>query len=215
MRNKKFYIFFILVFVFLSPLILQAQARAKKTVFQTTKVGLIQENYSGTSNNSFALGGPGYAFEMSTDSGGNFLRYFLKGRISYSEGKQNFLNTNGTPFLSTYKYSGFSPEIGIALYPVSRRESGVNMYMWGVGIVSYNYLDLATIPANSTIKSKDQGFGTGYGGGLGFEFMIAASRGGGRYLAYGEVGFRDERAQLVQSKQFEISGMTFCIGFGI
>jgi hypothetical protein len=191
-----------------------AQAkRSKKAEFQTTKVGLLQQNYSGTTNKSFALGSPGFGFELSTDSGGTFLRYFLKGRISYTEGRQGFLD-GATVFTTNYKYSAFAPELGLALYPVTRRASGFNMYLWGIGSLSYNYLDLATIPANSTIKSKDQGFGNGYGGGLGFEYIIGASRGGSRFLVYGEVGFRDERVNLVKSDRFEISGMTFCLGAG-
>lgn len=192
----------------------EAQQRTKKSEFQATKVGFILMNYSGSTNKSFSQGANGYALELSSDSGGSYFRYFLKGRISHSEGKQNFVDNVNTMFNSTYKFSGFSPEIGISVYPVRRRESGLNMYLWGVGIVSYNYLDLATIPASSSVKQRDQGYGTGYGGGLGFEFVIAPSRSGSRYLVYGEVGFRDERVNLLQRTDFEIAGMSYSLGFG-
>ncbi len=190
-----------------------AETKSKKAAFQATKFGLLQQNYSGATNKSFAQGSSGYGFELSTDSGGTFLRYFLKGRVSYAEGRQSFLDGN-TTFTTNYKYSAFAPELGISLYPVSRRDSGLNMYLWGIGTVSYNYLDVASVPSGSTLKTKDQGFGSGYGGGLGFEFIIAAGRGGHHYLTYGEVGFRDERVDIFQVTQFEISGLTFCLGLG-
>ncbi len=180
--------------------------------FRSTKLGLIQQNYSGPAYRSFALGNPGLGVELTLDSGYTIFRYFFKARYTMSEGKQNFLNA-GTAFNSKYTFSQFSPEIGVSFFPIPRREKGVNIFIWGVGTLSYNNLELKNLPAVTKLQSKEQSFGYGYGGGLGMEFILGTSRGGSRYLAYGELGFHDEQTDLVNTK-FEVSGMTFSLGFG-
>ncbi|MBC7419124.1 MAG: hypothetical protein H7328_00200 [Bdellovibrio sp.] len=190
-----------------------AHAQRSKSNEQTSKIGILQQTYSGTKNHSFAEGSPAYGVEISTDRGNNYLRYFLKGRISYSTGLQNFLNL-GTAFSSAYQFTTFAPELGISIYPVSRRERGLNLYLWGVGVLSYNYLEINTLPTGSNIPPKDQGYGYGYGGGLGFEIMLSGARVKSKSMIYGEVGFRDERAQLVKETAFEVGGITFSLGYG-
>ncbi len=180
--------------------------------FRSTKLGLIQQNYSGPAYRSFALGNPGLGLELTLDSGYTIFRYFFKARYTASEGKQDFLNA-GTVFNSNYKFSQFSPEIGVSFFPVPRREKGVNIFLWGVGTLSYNNLELKNLPAVTKLQSKEQAFGYGYGGGLGMEFVLGTSRGGSRYLVYGELGFHDEQSEMVNTK-FEISGMTFSLGLG-
>ena len=194
---------------FSGQILLAAESRG---AFRSTKIGLIQENYSGPNNTSFALGNPGTGLELTLDSGYSVFRYFFKTRFIVSEGAQNFLSS-GTAFNSKYKFSQFAPEIGVSFFPIPRREKGVNIFLWGAGAISYNNLELKNLPTTTTLQSKEQAFGYGYGGGLGFELIIAPSKGGSRYLIYGEVGFRDERADLVKT-QFEISGMTYSIGLG-
>lgn len=190
-----------------------AFALSNRGGFQTTKIGALQQVYSGATNRSFALGSPGYGVELSADSGNTFLRYFFKSRFTYSEGKQNFLDS-AMVFNSSYKFVQFAPEIGLSLYPVSRRNKGANGYVWGVGCVSYNNLELKNLLPASSLRSKDQAFGYGYGGGGGFEFILGGSGSGSYYLLYGEIGFREERTNLVNYNQFEISGMTYSIGLG-
>ena len=180
--------------------------------FRSTKLGLIQQNYSGPAYKSFALGSPGLGVELTLDSGYTVFRYFFKARYTMSEGKQNFLN-EGTVFASKYTFSQFSPEIGVSFFPIPRREKGVNIFIWGVGTLSYNNLELKNLPASTKLQSREQALGYGYGGGLGMELILGASRAGSRYLAYGELGFHDEQSDLAKTK-FEISGMTFSLGFG-
>ena len=187
-------------------------AEESRGSFRSTKIGIIQQNYSGSSNKSFALGSPGTGLELTLDNGYSLFRYFFKTRFTVSEGTQNFLNS-GTVFNSNYKFSQFAPELGLSFFPIPRRDKGVNIFLWGLGAISYNNLELKNLPTTTTLQSKEQAFGYGYGGGLGFELVIAPSSGGSRYLVYGEVGFRDERADLAKT-QFEISGMTYSLGFG-
>lgn len=188
-------------------------AGAGRGSFQSTKVGLLLYDYSGSANKSFALGSPGYGFELTADTGNTYLRYFFKSRFTLAEGKQNFSDA-GTVFSSSYKFIQFAPEIGISFYPVSRRTKGLNIYLWGVGGVSYNNLELKNLLLTSTIHSKDQSFGYGYGGGIGFEFILDSSASGGYYLIYGEAGFREGRTNLVNYDQFDVGGATYSIGLG-
>ena len=129
-----------------------------------------------------------------------------------AEGSQNFSNS-GTVFNSKYKFSQFSPEIGVSLFPIPRKEKGVNIFLWGLGAISYNNLELKNLPTPTLLQTKEQAFGYGYGGGLGLEMIVATSRAGNRYLIYSELGFRAEQANLANTN-FEISGMTYSLGFG-
>ena len=194
----------------MAPLI---QAAPGRGAFQSTKVGGVLQVYTGAANKSFALGNPGYGVELTADAGNTYLRYFFKSRFTTSEGTQNFSDA-GTVFNSPYKYIQFSPEIGISFFPVSRRPQGVNIYLWGVGGVSYNNLELKNIPSTSTISTKDQSFGYGFGGGLGFELILSAGSNGNFYLLYGEAGFREARTDLANNNQFQVGGMTYSLGFG-
>lgn len=190
-----------------------ASAADNKGGFRTTKIGIIQQNYSGPANRSFALGSPGNGLELTLDSGSTLFRYFFKSRFMVAEGSQNFLN-GSTAFNSDYKFFQFAPEIGASFFPVPRREKGVNIFIWGTGSVSYNNLELKNLPAVTKLQSKEQTFGYGYGGGLGIEVILFANvKTGNHYLAYAELGFRDERADLTNN-QFEISGMTYSVGLG-
>ncbi len=201
--------------VFLLVLLIQIQswALSRKGEFQSTKVGFIQQNYTGVDKQSFSNGSPGYGIELSIDQGGQFLRYFFKTRIMNSIGAQNFIK-NGTTYFSKYDYTSIEPEIGLAFFPVSRNDKGVNIYVWGVGNVSYHNLSLNTPLLSLGVNSKVQEFGTGYGSGLGFELIAYSTRGGKKILIYSEVGFRDARAPLAGLGAFEVSGMTFSLGFG-
>ncbi len=201
---------FILTVVLLAQTTLAMEGRG---AFQSTKIGGTMQDYSGASNRSFAEGSPGYGVEISKDNGNTYLRYFFKMRFSYADGKQNFSDA-GVVFNSTYKFLQFSPEIGVAFYPIARKSKDMNVYLWGVGGVSYNNLELKNTPSGSTIRAKDQAAGYGYGGGFGLEYIIAGGSSTGYYLVYGELGFRDVRTNLVNYSQFEVSGITYSVGFG-
>lgn len=203
-------------YIFLVIFLLSAKgfsAMKRTGEFQSTKVGYIQQNFTGSDGISFSKGSPSYGVELSIDSGGNHLRYFFKTRITTSVGSQNFVK-NGTTYFSKYDYTSIEPELGGSLFPVARKDKGLNIYFWGVGGGSYNNLSLESAPAALNIKSKAQEFGTGYGAGLGFEFIALATRSGQKFLFYSEVGFRDYRTPLAGLSAFEVSGMTFSLGFG-
>lgn len=203
-------------FVFLISILLSSTAYSamkRPGEFQSTKVGYIQQNFTGADGTSFSKGSPSYGVELSIDSGGNFLRYYFKTRITTSIGSQNFTKS-GTTYFSKYEYTSIEPELGASFFPVARKDKGMNIYFWGVGGASYNNLAIESAPATLNIKPKAQEFGTGYGAGMGFEVIALATRSGQKFLVYSEVGFRDYRTPLAGLGAFEVSGMTFSFGFG-
>ncbi len=189
-----------------------------------SKLGFVYQTFSGDRNKSLADGAPSYGAELSVDSGGEYFRYFMKTKIMYSEGKQNFLD-DATEVKSNYSLTQIMPELGFSFYPVARKNQGLNLYLWGVGIVSYNVLELKPISStasNGTItpvtsytklNTRDQGFGYGGGGGFGFE-IIFGSRKTGQFSVYGEAGFRQQIAQLANQSQFQLNSIQFSLGLG-
>ena len=126
---------------------------------KTTKIGLNYANYTGPDNTSFSKGSPAFGVEASIDNGGEYFRYFFKAVAEYANGSQAF-SKNATNYTSKYEFFSIAPEIGVALYPVPKRNSGLNIYLFGFGEVSYNYLNILTIPAAVTgVNSKSQEFG--------------------------------------------------------
>lgn len=203
-------------YVFITSFLLSVSAFAvmkRPGEFQSTKVGYIQQNFTGADGTSFSKGSPSYGIEISIDSGGSYLRHFFKTRITSSIGSQNFIKS-GTSYFSKYDYTSIEPELGLAFFPVVRNDRGLNIYFWGVAGVSYNNLALESAPPSLNIKPKSQEFGTGYGAGMGFELIMLATRSGQKLMAYSEAGFRDYRTPLAGLSSFEVSGMTFSLGFG-
>lgn len=188
-----------------------------------TKLGLTFSNFTGSERTSFAKGAPAYGIEVSTDGGGRHLRYFLKGRVIYSTGQQDFIK-NSIIYNSKYEFASISPEIGLSLYPVAKRDTGLNLYLYGVGVASYNYLYLMNIPTTVTgVDAKTQDFGLGYGGGIGVEYGFGSTGGGtranrdtasGRNMIFAEAGFRDMTAPIGGQSKFDLSQIVVTLGYG-
>ncbi len=193
-----------------------SQSMRNRGGFKSTKIGATLSNYAGSINTSFAEGSPGYGVEVSVDNGSGYFRYFFRGRFNQSIGRQNFIKGT-TVYNSEYEFFSVEPEIGLALYPVQRQEKGMNLYLWGSGSVSYNYLNLKDVPTTVSVDPKGQALGYGFGGGVGLELLLGggSSKGGSRhYLIYTEIGFRQATAQLAGQREFDISGMNASVGVG-
>jgi hypothetical protein len=200
-----------------------SQAKGGKRL-KISKLGIVYQTFSGDRNKSLADGAASYGAELSVDAGGEYIRYFMKTKVMYSVGKQNFLDDT-TEVKSNYNITQIMPELGLSFYPVARKNRGLNLYLWGVGVVSYNVLELSPISStaeNGTVSpvtsytklnSRDQGFGYGGGGGFGFE-IIAGSGKTGQYTMYGEAGFRQQITQLAKQSQFQLNSIQFVVGIG-
>jgi hypothetical protein len=199
-----------------------AQARLKNV--KLPKVGFIYETYSGDKDKSIANGGAGYGIELAIDTGGDYLRYFLKTKMIYSTGQDTFLD-NATEVLSTYKLTQVVPELGISIYPVPRKTAGMNLYVSLSGVASYNLLDLtpiskvvsgttSSVTSFTKLRSRDQGYGYGGGVSAGFEVLLGRKAKAWISALYGEVGFRQQYALLANQSDFQLNSFQFVLGAG-
>lgn len=197
------------------------QSRLRGGTTKTTKIGISYSNYTGPDNTSFSKGSSGFGLEASIDDGGKYLRYYFKAGADYSNGSQAFIK-NTTVYTSKYEYFAISPEIGLSLYPVARRDRGLNIYLFGFGQISYNYLNIMNIPTTVTgVNAKSQEFGAGYGGGVGVELNWSGGMGlssvkdtAGRNVIYAELGFVNSSAPLAGQNRFELSHIKGVLGYG-
>lgn len=206
---------FLMSLIFSNSTFAQTRMLSRSGEHKAKKFGLTFQNYTGPVYKSFTEGSPAYGFELSTDDGGKHFRYFFKARFNHSQGRQNFRKDN-TIYLSKYEFMNAEPEIGISFFPVARADRGLNIYLWGAGNISYNYLHLMNIPTTvSGVDPKSQQFGAGYGGGVGFDLLFSGgSRTSGKKMLYAEIGFRESFVALAGYERFEISGLAAAVGFG-
>ncbi len=222
MKNQLRWLFSFFILIIISNENAFAQSRGKK--MKISKIGFIYETFSGDKNKSFAEGTASYGGELAVDDGGEYFRYFVKAKILYSAGQQNFLD-NAIEIKSNYKLTQISPEFGLTFYPVARKNRGLNLYVWGLGILSYNLLDLS--PISSTVngattsvttyvklKSRDQGYSYGGGGGIGFEIILNSARRTNMFTIYGEAGFQQQIAQLANLTNYQLNSVQFTFGLG-
>lgn len=221
MQQKNLTLFSFFIFIVFLTENTQAQSRLKK--MKISKFGAVYQTFSGDKNKSFGeSNSPGYGGELSLDSGGEYFRYFVKAKIINSEGSQNFLD-NMTEVRSNYKLTQIGGELGFSFYPVARKGSGLNLYMWGTGAVGYNLLDLKPVSSiigttvtpvttYSKLKTRDQGYSYGAGGGIGFEILFG--RKSTISAVYGEAGFREQFAQLAGRTDFQLNSVQFVLGVG-
>lgn len=177
--------------------------------FRTTKLSVFQVFYSGEVNKSLAQGSPGYGIEFFRDGGGSLFRGYVKGRFGAVSGKQNFLD-GATTVMSPYSMYFSQGELGLLLYPVSRRESGTNVYFGAGGYFSYNQLNITTTSTTTNLKTHQTTLGGGGTAVVGVE-MIFGER---HQMANFEMSYRQEASQLAGQAQFDLSSLTLSIGLG-
>lgn len=220
--NTNWMLKYFLLFVILSCAQLSwAQQRLRGGTMKTTKIGLSYSNYTGPDNTSFSKGSPAFGIDVSIDDGGKYFRYFFKASADYASGSQAF-SKNAVVYTSKYEFFAIAPEIGVAVYPVARRDRGLNIYLYGSGQVSYNYLNIMTIPSTVTgVNAKSQEFGAGFGGGIGVEVNWSGGMGlssvketAGRNVLFAELGFTNSYAPLAGQIRFELSRIKGTIGYG-
>jgi hypothetical protein len=206
---------FLMSFIIGSSAFAQTRMLSRSGEQKSKKFGLTFQNYTGPIYKSFTEGSPAYGFELSIDDGGKHFRYFFKARANHSQGRQNF-RKNNIIYLSKYEFMNAEPEIGVSFFPVARSDRGLNIYLWGAGNISYNYLHLMNIPTTvNGVDPKSQQFGAGYGGGVGFDLLFSGgSRTSGKQMLYAEIGFRESFVAQAGYERFEISGLAAVFGFG-
>ena len=214
-----------LVFLLLALVPLATFAQQARRMPKVAKIGFVYESYSGATNKSLSEGQPGQGMEITIDDGGENFRYFANTRLVYSSGTQNFLDGSAV-VRSNYELFEMAPEIGLSIYPVARKMSGLNIFVWGVGIVSYSQLQLSplsTTASNGTttavttysvLRKKDQGYGFGFGAGIGVEIFFGNKNRSSKKMLYANVGFREQTANLAMETNFQLNSLAFSLGIG-
>jgi hypothetical protein len=197
-------------------------AGAAKNNVGFAKFGGSSESYTGDKNKSISNGGIGYGGEIGVDAGLNLLRYYAKLKVFSSSGNQDLLD-NTVETKTKFSLIQIAPEVGISLYPVGRNDKGLNLYFFGGGIFSMNLLELKPVSIVSTgaaattftkLQTKQQGFGYGPTGGIGFEIVIGSNK-TSKKMIYGEFGAKQITAKLADRTDFQINSLFFTLGFGL
>lgn len=142
--------------------------------FPRTMLSLRQSSYSGQKGKSFAETGNGYSGGVSIFLDSNRFAPFVGVYYGHMSGKQSF-NDNGVLVPSAFVFQSGSAEIGAQIYPILRSHKGVNLFLSGAGILGYHSLALSKKQTFTKIPNSDQGYSTGYRGGLGAEWIIKNS----------------------------------------
>lgn len=220
------------MFVFANPFA-QAQRRAGGSAASSSggggksnvgfaKFAVTTESFTGAKNKSLSGGPQAYGGEIGVDAGLNILRYYAKLKVSSSSGANNFLD-NAVETRANFSLLQVNPELGLALYPIGRNDRGVNLYFFGAGSFSMNLLDLkplyivssgAATTTFTKLQTRQQGFGYGFSGGIGFEIVFGNAK-SSKKMIYGEAGVKQTTANLADRTDFQLNSLFFTVGIGL
>ncbi|MDG0817482.1 hypothetical protein [Bdellovibrio svalbardensis] len=181
--------------------------------FSSTKLNLFQEIYSGESYKSLAQGSPGFGIEFSRDAGGTYFRTYAKGRFGASSGKQKFLD-GSSQVNADYSYYFTQGELGLQVYPIARRDVGVNLFIGAGGVLGLNSLGLKPISGSfSQLKAQQQAIAFGYIASIGLE-MIFSGANSRHFMGTLEAAYRQQQAALAGQDEFDLGGLSISVGMG-
>lgn len=218
-----------LTIVFTCPVFAQRKASSSrgggagaKANVGYAKFAVTTESYTGAKNKSFSNGEQGYGGEIGVDAGYSMLRYYAKLKMYSSSGTQNLLDNN-IETRTNFSLLQIAPEIGLALYPVGRNDRGLNLYFFGGGMFSMNMLELKPLSIVSSgaaattftkLQTKQQGYGYGFTGGIGFEIVFGNNK-SSKKMIYGEAGVKQSTANLADRTDFQVNSLFFSLGVGL
>lgn len=189
-----------------------AHAAKNSTNYPTASFHAIQHNYSGEKNKSFGESPTGYGVGVKILTQREYIVPYVGINYGAQNGKQSFLD--GTTSLnSNYNYQYASGEFGIYFFPIGRRERGLNVYINGAGLGSYNSLSLKNSNTLTYIPKSEQNFGTGYKGHVGFEWILQTRGTRTKWTLYTEIGFKKETVKLIK-QDFNLDTLNYSVGLG-
>ena len=208
----KYQDFFLLTFAIMLILSGTAHAVKNSTSYPTASFHLTQHNYSGEKNKSFGESPTGYAIGVNILTQREYIVPYVGVNYGAQNGKQSFLDGT-TVFSSNYNYQYASGEFGIYFFPIGRCDRGLNVYINGAGLGSYNSLSLKTSTTLTNIPKSEQNFGTGYKGNVGFEWILQTRGTRTKWTAYAEIGFKKETVKLLK-QNFNLDTLNYSVGLG-
>jgi len=184
---------------------------ANAGAYPRTRTGVRQLLYSGDKGTSFAESTAGVGGSVTVFKDGKYIVPFFAFSFSNLSGRQIFFD-GSTEVTSNFTYYSAATEIGVALFPIERKNRGVNVYFTGGGTLAYHFLSLSKSTTLTSIPYSDQASSLGYFGGIGAESIVSGD-GKLKWTLITEVLFKKESPVLLK-KQFDISSFILSIGLG-
>lgn len=189
---------------FLLPLLVFCRVEAKAP---TTKLHYFRQLYVGEEKKTFSEQNPGQGIEFVLTTKEDHLNYFSKGRLIALQGSQKF-DDEGAERTSDFTYYQSTFEVGAAVYPLPRKSKNLNVYLGFSGLVSYNYLALAS-KSFTKVKPSYQAMSFGYTGLMGFEWFLFGSSDLCLSVDFSQ---RYESASLAEQSRFGLGGFAMALG---
>ncbi len=194
----------------LAILLLLSQIAVAEGGFITTRVGVLQKNFTGEKGISFAESKSGYGIEAAMLMDGSFFVPFVKSRFVNAQGSQIFLDST-TERTLTFGLYQVDFEVGAQLYIIPRRKSNTSVYFSVSGLGGFSYLNFAASQQMGNLAASDKSIGGGYAVGCGAE--VFSSSGMSKWSIFAEAQYAAYTASLLGQK-FDVGGLSLVLGVG-
>jgi hypothetical protein len=168
--------------------------------FQILRTGEIEK--------SFSEAGPGVGGELALTTDGQYLLGYVKGRLTSQSGTQSFLD-GVVSTSASFSYIQAGLEGGGLLYPIPRKNEGINLYVGGGASLGYNYLAIDKTVTFTSLTNNSQAMSFGYSALMGGEWFPTKNK----WSVFAEFSYRVEAAALVDVSQFNLGGLLTSFGF--
>lgn len=175
--------------------------RFKLSFYQVLRAGALEK--------SFAQAGAGMGGDISLQTDGDVFNGFLKLRATVQSGTQDFLD-GATTTSSSFSFIQTGLDGGVSMYPIPRKNEGLNIYLGLGGGLSYNHLALDKTITFTSLANNSQAVGFGYMALIGTEWFPTKNK----WTLSAEFAYRVETANLAGQSQFSVGGLSAGFGFG-
>jgi hypothetical protein len=203
------------LFVFLAMLALSRTSHAfdiTGSSYPSTIIKASQHNYSGFKYKSFSDSPTGYSGGITLLTQREYFVPYVGISFGGQSSRQSFID-NGIAISSPYTYNYTSGEAGMYFFPIGRNTIGLNLYINGAGLASYQSIALDTNATLTKISKTDQNFSTGYKGNVGFEWILKNRGSRTKWTIYTEFGFKKETVELLK-QNFVLDSLSYTVGLG-
>lgn len=173
------------------------------------KLGFYQILRAGALEKSFSQAGAGMGGDISLQTDGDVFNGFLKLRATLQSGTQDFLDGT-TSTSSSFSFIQTGLDAGMSMYPIPRKNEGLNIFLGLGGGLSYNHLALDKTITFTSLANNSQAIGFGYMAFIGTEWFPTKNK----WTLSAEFAYRVETANLAGQSQFGVGGLSAGFGFG-
>ena len=177
--------------------------------FPRTRLDVHQSLYSGEKGKSLAETSTANGAGISVLSNGQYFVSLFGFDFSNMSGRQIFLD-NTAEVMTSFDYYSATTKLGFQIFPIPRRTRGMNVYLVGLGLLSYNFISLGKSATLTSIPRSDQSLAVGYAVGVGAEWILSDTS-ANKWALNAEASLRKESATLFK-QNFDFSSMVLSVG---